>query len=191
MVKIIDIGVGNLLSLHFSLLSANIDNKIITKPEQISDGDTIILPGVGSIRLYMKLLKKKNFEKKIKHHFKNNFKLIGICIGMHALSEFSSEDGGINCMNIIKTKVVKMTEGQNNGWNKISLPRKYFKKRINGRVFYNHEYGMIKNNFRSYSINIPGKQYISFIKKKNFYGLQFHPEKSQKTGIEILKRLIS
>ena len=191
MVKIINIGVGNLLSLHYSLLSVNIENKIITSPNEISSNDIIILPGVGSIKNYMKLLKLSKFEKKIKQHFENNSKLIGICIGMHALSGYSDEDGGTKCLNILNTKVVKMHEGQINGWKNITLPRKIFKQKITGRVFYNHEYGMIKKNYRSYTINIPGKKYISFIKKKNFYGFQFHPEKSQKTGLQILKKLLS
>lgn len=191
MVKIINIGVGNLLSLHYSLLSINIENKIITSPEEIFNNDTIILPGVGSIKKYMKLLKKNKFEKKIKEHYKNNSKLIGICIGMHALSKFSEEDGGTKCLNIMKTKVVKMHDGQKNGWENITLPKKLFKQKISGRVFYNHEYGMVKDNFNSFTINILGKKYISFIKKKNFYGFQFHPEKSQKIGLKILKKLLS
>ena len=190
MVKIINIGIGNLQSLHYSLLSIDIDNKIISSPDEIFPHDILILPGVGSIKRYMKLLKLKKFEKKIKEHFQNNFKLIGICIGMHALSKFSEEDGGVRCLNIFNTTVIKMIEGKNNGWTNISLPKKIFKKKILGRVFYNHEFGMIKKKNSIYSKKIPNLEYIYFIKKKNFFGFQFHPEKSQKTGLKILKNLL-
>mgnify|MGYP001226262632 CR=1 FL=1 len=191
MVKIIDIGFGNLLSLHYSLLDINIDNKIINSPYQIEPYDKLLLPGVGSIKSYMTALKKTGFSKKILEHFNTNQLLIGICIGMQSLSNFSEEDGGVKCLQILDTKVVKMREGKNNGWIKIHLNNKFFKKKIYGRVFYNHEFGMIKNNKNFKSEKIPNRNYLSFIKKNNFYGIQFHPEKSQATGLKILKQILS
>ena len=191
MIKIIDIGFGNIASLHYSLLSINLNNKIINSPEEIIPEDKIILPGVGSIRNYMYGLRHKGFEKKIIDHFNRNKFLLGICIGLHALSKYSEEDGGIRCLNILDTKVIKMKEGKNNGWINISIKKNsFFKRKISGRVFYNHEYGLVKKKKSIKTLNIGNLDYISILKKKNFYGIQFHPEKSQKTGLSILKEIL-
>ena len=69
MIKIIDIGFGNIASLHYSLLSINLNNKIINSPEEIIPEDKIILPGVGSIRNYMYGLRHKGFEKEDNRSF--------------------------------------------------------------------------------------------------------------------------
>lgn len=191
MVKIIDVGFGNLLSLHYSLLDININNKIINTPDQVEPKDKLLLPGVGSIKSYMRALKKTGFSKKISDHYSSNQLLIGICIGMHSLSNFSEEDKGVKCLQIFDTKVIKMREGKNNGWLKIHLNNKFFKQKIHGRVFYNHEFGVIKNKNNLKFEKIPNTNYISFIKKNNFYGIQFHPEKSQATGLKILKQILS
>ena len=71
-------------------------------------------------------LRHKGFEKKIIDHFNRNKFLLGICIGLHALSKYSEEDGGIRCLNILDTKVIKMKEGKNNGWINISIKKKFF-----------------------------------------------------------------
>ena len=129
-------------------------------------------------------------------------KIIGICLGFQILADYSEEDGGVKGLGVLKSKVEKLKssfshtcwesfdfdKGQIDNFRTNRLTRK---RKISGRVFYNHEYGFV--NFEScYDQKIPGdlKKYSSMVIKDNIIGMQFHPEKSQTTGLNLLSMII-
>ncbi len=200
-VEIIDIGMGNIYSIQNLLYKLNIDAKIITTVEQIKS-DFLILPGVGSAKLYMEKLQQSKFDKAIIKHIKANKRLLGICLGFQILGEYSQEDGGVQGLGLLKGYTSKLGNNiSNNQWINFHLKKQNLieskwlpqaklsrKQSIDGRVFYNHEYGFVceDKNVYSQSISLGLDKYSSIVIDKNIIGVQFHPEKSQTMGIELL-----
>ena len=202
-VDIIDIGVGNISSVQNWLEKSNISSKRVTFPENLSS-NLIILPGVGSAKLYDKNLREKKFDIAIKKHLDNGGRLIGICLGYQILFDFLEEDGGVEGLGILKGRVERIrTLKSHTGWefflfknNKLSELwnsnkfSKSKKKIIKGRVFYNHNYGVIasdKNMINSEISNL--EDYTSYTISEQIVGFQFHPEKSQITGQTLIEMI--
>lgn len=195
-IDIIDIGIGNIRSIQNWLEKSNIPYNRVIFPENISS-NLVILPGVGSAKLYNKNLRDKRFDKAIKKHLADGGRLIGICLGFQILFDFLDEDGGVEGLGILKGKVERLiTLKSHTGWedfefNKSQLSKLWIanqfsksrKKILKGRVFYNHNYGVIVLDENIINTKIPNLDvYSSYIISKQIIGFQFHPEKSQITG---------
>lgn len=201
-VDIVDIGVGNISSIENWLERCNISSIRVLYPKNLS-GNLIILPGVGSAKIYEKRLRERGFDKAIKTHLINGGRLIGICLGFQILFDFLEEDGGVNGLGLIKGKVLRLkTMKSHTSWenfifkkNELSdywLSNKFSKSRkkiIKGRVFYNHNFGVIPTEKKIINVKIPDSEYSSYIITKQIVGLQFHPEKSQITGQTLIKMI--
>ena len=205
MVDIIDVGMGNVHSIRNNLSRLGVSCRIIDNPNALAS-PIIILPGVGSALPFMNNIRAKNFDKAIQKHIIKGNRIIGICLGFQVMTEFSEEDGGVACLGLIKTETIPLERhypsSNHNQWEKFSLRKEDLslsktqisilnsrKRVINGRVFYNHEYGVkIPNNKKYFkSINSTNlASYASLYCKDNIVGIQFHPEKSQFTGLDIL-----
>jgi glutamine amidotransferase len=200
-VEIIDIGIGNVYSIKNLLEKLNIHTRIITNPNDIKS-DFLILPGVGSAKPYMEKLQSTKFDIAIRTHVKEGKKLLGICLGFQILGKYSEEDGKVEGLDLLKgyTKRIK-NNLSNNGWHPFSLKRLTLKEQnfqpllkltkkqsIQGRVFYNHEYGFISTSNEAFSESISEqyKEYSAIVIHNNIIGMQFHPEKSQQMGIDLM-----
>ena len=188
-INYIEYGVGNFLSIKNSLKTINIDLNIVDKPENFNNELHTLLPGVGNFDYCMQQLAKNNFIEFLKDqtNFKKN--LVGICVGMQIMFKKSEEakdypglgifDGEIvNLQNIgiKKTPII--------GWNKIyGNFKSYF---MNKKFYFIHSYGNIKSKCSISSYKKNKTEINAIIKKDNFIGLQFHPEKSGQIGIELL-----
>lgn len=204
-VDIIDIGSGNIRSIQNWIEKVNIATRIVTKATEI-DSDFLILPGVGSAGSYMERLRKSAFDQAIQDHVENGNRLLGICLGFQLMAESSEEDGGIEGLNILKGRVNKLNNNtSHNGWEHFNFKKEGMgnqsfhsmckltrKKTISGRVFFNHEYGFVNQDVKSFSkpISEQLKNYSSMIVKDKVIGIQFHPEKSQYTGLELISMIL-
>ena len=104
-VGIIDYGSGNIFSVSNALKKIYIESKIITNPVDIKNISTILLPGVGNFKSCIKKFKEKNFLDFTLEHVNKKKKLVGICVGMQMLFNFSEEDGRSEGMSLINGKV--------------------------------------------------------------------------------------
>ena len=198
MIAIIDYGVGNLFSLKSSLDFIGLDTKITNNEKEIREADAIILPGVGAFRDAIEKLEEKNLKSIIIEEAQNGKILLGICLGMQLLFEKSYEYGEYTGLGLIKGEICSLKNDLKNkdlkvphmGWNNLSFNKddkilKYIKE--DEYVYYVHSY-YAKNcdenvlAHSEYEINIPG-----IVKNNNVYGIQFHPEKSGETGLNILR----
>ena len=198
MIAIIDYGVGNLFSLKSSLDFIGLDTKITNNEKEIREADAIILPGVGAFRDAIEKLGEKNLKNIIIEEAQNGKILLGICLGMQLLFEKSYEYGEYTGLGLIKGEICSLKNDLKNkelkvphmGWNNLSFNKddkilKYIKE--DEYVYYVHSY-YAKNcdenilAHSEYEINIPG-----IVKNNNVYGIQFHPEKSGETGLNILR----
>ena len=199
-IDIIDIGVGNISSIKNWLIKSNISCKIVSKPEDL-ESNLLILPGVGSAKLYAERLKETKFDIAIIDHVKNGKRLLGICLGFHILYDNLEESGFIKGFGFISGNVVALNKNQNSHtrwenfhFNKTELSQnwkdqqysKSRKKHISGRVFYNHNFGVLSKEKEKQ--RIPNhSDFISMVISDNIIGFQFHPEKSQITGKELIE----
>lgn len=198
-IAIIDYGAGNLSSVKNALDNLGIKSLITDNPDKILAADKIIFPGVGNFGFMMKQLRKKNLDIAIKKAISDGKKFLGICLGMQALFEESEESPGLKGLGIFKGKVVKFNAGKvpQIGWNKI-MSIKSTEKSIKStkKNIFKDEYMYFVNSYyivpEDKSI-IAAKtdyngEFASAVQYKNITAVQFHPEKSGKAGIKILKR---
>ena len=198
MINIIDVGLGNIKSIEHWLDGANLFYRRVSKIKDFTD-DAIIIPGVASAGEYMRRLKKFHLDKEIVNRVTKGQKIIGICLGFQILTDYSEEDGGTKCLGILKgsTKYIENLK-THNGWDNFYFDtrelvknihvKKKLKKIVSGRVYFNHEL-KVEINEKAYTSRL-NNNITSFFIKDNIFGFQFHPEKSQKNGQELLELII-
>ena len=196
-IGIINYGVGNLQSVKNSLDFLSIPNKIITKPDEIRACDKIILPGVGAFGAAMEKLNNLGFAEEIKKFASQNKPILGICLGMQLLFDESYEYGHHKGLGLIKGKVLPFNEKVKTlpipliGWNNINKENNspLLKNIENNSSFYfvHSFYCEPEDQAVSVASADYGINFSAVIHKKNIFGCQFHPEKSQAIGLQILK----
>ena len=203
MIGIIDVGVGNIQSIKNWLDRCEVNWEITDDSKILDNYSLIILPGVGSAKLYEKKLKQNGFDKAIKNHISNNGRLIGICLGYHILFDFLEEDGGVNGLGLLKGRVERLKSNKSHtSWESFKFRKdqlsktwigdkfsKSKKQILSGRVFYNHNYGVISEGKDVLNLKIPNYEYCSCSISKQIVGFQFHPEKSQVTGQTLIEMI--
>ena len=180
-VAIIDSGGSNLRSVAKAIDRLNKSYVITDIADEIMKASFVILPGVGSTGNVMSELKKKNLVDVI-----NNLKqpVLGICIGMQILFEYSAE-GNTKCLGLIEGDIQKFDESTDlkvpqMGWNKVTFSDQKLKKFNNYYYFANSYYSDIQKHTTATSEY--GNIFTSVVEKNNFLGCQFHPEKSSDAG---------
>lgn len=189
---IIDYNVGNLASVKQGFLRAGIETSISQDEAVIRGASSLILPGVGAFKESLDALKQSGLIPAILDHIKNNKPLIGICLGMQLLYEYSEEYGLHQGLGIFKGSIKKITGDvkiPHMGWNTLEIKSDdpiVSNLKEASDVYFVHSYYAESNDgviaTTNYGVSIP-----AIIKKGNVYATQFHPEKSGDVGIEILK----
>lgn len=206
MIGIIDVGVGNIQSIKNWLDRCIVNWEIINNSKILDNYSLIILPGVGSAKLFSDNLKKYGLFEELKKANERGQRILGICLGAQIFMDYLEEDGGIEGLGFINGKVLKLNLKESNtcwlpfSFNKNNLSEDWLKNskptslktKLTGRVFYNHNYGIKSIDNSAFNHKIKSDSLTSFssiINKKNVLGFQFHPEKSQELG-EILFKMI-
>tara|TARA_B110000027_G_C16051797_1_gene270291 strand:+ start:20 stop:625 length:606 start_codon:yes stop_codon:yes gene_type:complete len=194
MIAIIDYGMGNLASVQKALSFLNIDSKITNDEMLIKESSHIILPGVGSFKQGMINLKKLNLIEVLKREVIINKKpFFGICLGMQLIMENGNEPKSCKGLGWIKGDVELINNKElpvpHLGWNRVyNNESKYGENKLIDNFYFIHSYHVVpkeKNIIETYvDYEFP---MVSSIRKKNIYATQFHPEKSQKAGLRLLK----
>ena len=172
--------------------------KIIQGNFNPNNFDKIILPGQGAYATLISNLKKLKIIHPLKQYLDDNKSYLGICVGMQILSDEGHEDKITKGLGIISGKIKKFSNKKliipHMGWNTISVNKAdpIVKKNLNEKDFYFvHSY--IYENINKENIlglTTYGKNFPSIINKGNIYGVQFHPEKSHKNGLKLIKNFI-
>ncbi|MDT0621448.1 imidazole glycerol phosphate synthase subunit HisH [Croceitalea vernalis] len=186
---IIDYGAGNIQSIKFAFKRLGIEAELSNDIETIKKADKVIFPGVGEASSAMKKLDQSGLKDLIP-----NLKqpVLGICLGMQLMCN-SSEEGKTKGLGIFDVDVIKFDSGvkvPQIGWNKI--------KKLKSPLFNNlkEDYAYLVHSFyaalaaETIAISTYGVNYSAALQKNNFYGTQFHPEKSGEYGAEILMNFL-
>lgn len=191
MIGIVNYGAGNIFSLTAALDRLNISYGMINTETDFDLYDRIIIPGVGHAGAAMKKLEDTGLVPKIKSLTKP---VLGICVGMQLLTDFS-EEGSAEMLGIIPVKTLKFKEEickkvPHMGWNQISnVANNLLFKGIEDQSYFYfvHSYFIEFNPKFTIASCTYGINFAASIQKNNFYGVQFHPEKSGEAG-EVLLR---
>lgn len=187
---IIDYGAGNIKSIQFAFKRLGVDAKLTNNPEEIKKADKVIFPGVGEASSAMQKLKESRLHQLIPQLKQP---VLGICLGMQLLCN-STEEGntkGLGVFNVTIKRFTNQVKVPQMGWNTITtLKTKLFKNiKENEFMYLVHSY-YAENCSEAIAITNYGLNYASALQKNNFYGVQFHPEKSSLAGEQLLKNFL-
>ena len=196
MIAVIDYGAGNLHSVKNALDYLGAESIITSSSDEILRSDKVILPGVGSFGDAMRSLKEKNLVESIKRAADGTKPFLGICLGLQLLFGSSEESPGVEGLGVFKGSVVKIPEHglkiPHMGWNNISLAKE---SRIlpddKPYVYFVHSYYIKAEDRTDVSAYTEyGERLDVAVERGNVFATQFHPEKSGKAGLDILKRFL-
>ena len=190
-VAIIDYGAGNIKSLQFALERLGVTGHLTADPEPIKNADKVIFPGQGAAQSAMVKLKTHGLDVIIPQLKQP---VLGIFLGMQLLCDYT-EEGGVNGLGIIQGKVRRFSDQvkvPQMGWNTISETQTALFQRIK-----DHEFMYLVHSYfvpllpETIAVSTYNQAYSVALQKDNFYGVQFHPEKSSKAGQQLLKNFLN
>ena len=198
MVAIIDYGMGNVLSVQKALNSINMSSVISHNEEEIAGCSHIILPGVGSFKQAMENLHARNLVSVLQSEVRENKKpFLGICLGMQLLAEKGFEDEETEGLGFIKGTVKSIPDNNlpttHIGWNDITIKnKKYFDNIKDNNFYFVHSFYLQATNIADVAATVDyGCELTAAVQRENVFGTQFHPEKSQLEGIQVLKNFLT
>jgi len=198
---LIDYGAGNLRSVYKALKFLGADVQIVTKPEETDAAHAMVLPGVGAFDDCIQALDKQHMLQSARDFIKSGRPFLGICVGYQALFEKSEEFNSCAAgLNVFDGKVVKFPENTGIkipqiGWNQVWQKRPdcpLYKDIPDGSHFYfvHSFYPQPADPSIVATTTDYGVDFTSSVWRDNVYATQFHPEKSQKAGLQLLKNFI-
>ena len=189
---IIKYNAGNIQSVLNALERLGVNAEVTDDPEKIRSADKVIFPGVGEASSAVRSLKENDLDRIIKELEQP---VLGICVGMQLLCEHS-EENNTQCLGIVPVKVKRFSSGlklkvPQVGWNTIfDLQSPLFKNIADKSYIYNvHSYYAEDSQYTIAKCDY-GLEYAAAIRKDNFYGVQFHTEKSAEVGDKIIKNFL-
>jgi glutamine amidotransferase len=201
MIGLVNYGIGNLGSIQIMIENVGGKTTLVSNAKEIKKIKKIIIPGVGHFSDGVHALKRLDLWNPILDYSNNNDSLImGICLGMHLLCKYS-EEGNIQGLGLVDANVIKFNfSDQPNlkvphmGWNTLRsirdnalIPVDNYK----GRFYFAHSYKVAPNNL---DISIGqcdyGGEFCAAFQQDNVFGVQFHPEKSHRFGMALMKRFV-
>ncbi len=189
-VTIIDYGAGNIKSIQFAFNRLGVEAILTNNSEEIKSADRVIFPGVGEASSAMNMLKKSKLNLLIPELKQP---VLGICLGMQLLCSFTEEGNtqGLGVFNVSVKRFSDALKVPQMGWNSITDLKSPLFKNSNDQdyMYLVHSYFAEVCNQTIAKTNY-GLTYSSALQNKNFYGVQFHPEKSSTAGEQILKNFI-
>ena len=197
MIAIVDYQMGNLRSVQRAVLRAGYDCVVTDDPQVLRKAEKIILPGVGAFADAMRQLQERQLVEPLQEAAKSGKPLLGICLGLQLLFDRSYENGSHPGLGIISGEVVSfkdLPEGYkipHMGWNQLEIrqsspllngiaPEAYF--------YFVHSYYVVPEDSNVVTTETDySRLFVSMISRENIFATQFHPEKSQQAGLQMLR----
>ncbi len=197
-IALIDYGAGNLRSAGRALQAAGGSPVVVTEPSGLSGADVIVVPGVGAFAPAMARLASARLVEPLRDTARRGVPLIGICLGMQLLFEDSDEGGPTPGLSLLAGRVVRLpadVKVPHMGWNtlEITTPDRIFDGLpASPYVYFVHSYVVVPADARVVlAQTVYGRRFPSVVRQGTVWGLQFHPEKSSRTGAVILRNLLA
>lgn len=198
MIAIIDCEMGNLRSVANGFRHRDIEVEVTRDPAILESADGLVLPGVGAFRDGMKNLKEHDMDQALQYHVIEQGKpFLGICLGLQLVAETGEEFGEHSGLGWIDGKVVELSPTSEKfkvphmGWNTVDVHYRsplYENLESSPAFYFVHSYHFLPEDRSVISGTcLHGMEVTASIQRDNIYGVQFHPEKSQKEGLQLLE----
>jgi glutamine amidotransferase len=205
-VAVIDYGMGNLHSVKSALEYVAPEQKVVvtSDPAIVAAADRVIFPGVGAIRDCMGEINRLGFDKLLREQVATGKPVLGICVGMQALMDHSEENNGVDCIGILPGKVRFFGENHKDelgrnlkvphmGWNQVHHNEHPLWADIpqDSRFYFVHSFYVLAEDASLVAATCDyGLQFHAALTRNNLFAVQFHPEKSHTTGLQLLKNFL-
>jgi glutamine amidotransferase len=200
MIGILDYGMGNVGSIVNMLRRISVDGKLVSNPEELANCERLILPGVGAFDAGMTRLTESGLRDELNRQVHAGKPVLGICLGMQLLAR-RSEEGKLPGLGWIEADVIRFQvdaptasprlKVPHMGWNVIHpTPNARLFESANGetRFYFVHSYRVVCDHSEDVAAEVDyGGRVTAAVHRGNIYGVQFHPEKSHKFGMRLLK----
>ena len=196
---IIDYGMGNLRSVQKAFEKIGTQANVTRDKKEIARASAIVLPGVGAFKDCMDNLEKYGLIEPLLHSVEEGKSYLGICLGLQILFSESEEFGSHKGLDLIRGKVVKFRQDPEHkvphmGWNTVEIEKEIpvLKGIESGDFFYFvHSYYVVPEQEEGIATRtLYGRPFVSSIAQGNIFATQFHPEKSQQKGLQILQNFV-
>ena len=201
MIALLDYGSGNLRSVHKSLLKVGAQVRVAQTPREIGDASAMVLPGVGAFDDCINALRKQELLEAARDFIKTGKPFLGICVGYQALFERSEEFNSCAAgLGVFQGSVVRFTEKPELkipqiGWNQLDIVQPdcplYRGIASGSYVYFVHSFypQPVEDSIVATRTDYGGR-FASSVWRDNVFATQFHPEKSQKVGLQLLKNFV-
>ena len=197
-IALIDYGIGNLRSVEKALQAVGGDIMLTEDPKVILRAEKVVLPGVGAFGDGMAGLRKRGLVDVVRAVYEIGTPLLGICVGMQLLFDISEELGEHEGLGLLPGKVKRFPDSKlkipQTGWNQLQIKQDSLLLeglQPGSYAYFNHSYYCTTEQENDLLASTEyGLQYASVVGRDRLYGVQFHPEKSQAVGLQILRNFV-
>ncbi len=200
MLAVIDYGAGNLRSvLHALRHLCATDMRLVQHGEQLNGASKIVLPGVGAFGAAMEQMRERHLVEPLLRALADGTPYLGICVGMQMLFDVGEEMGEYCGLGVLQGRVVRFPRFKNRkvphmGWNRLKVKRDSpltHGLEAHSHVYFVHSYYCAPDERQDIVASVDyGIEFAAAVQKDNVYGVQFHPEKSQRIGLQLLTNFL-
>lgn len=195
MIAIVDYKAGNLTSVKLAFEALDCPALITSSPDAIRAAERVVFPGVGAAKSAMENLRSMGLTEVVREVAETK-PFLGICLGMQILFEHSEEDGGVDLLGVLRGKVIRFPDVPGCkvpeiGWNEIAAndPRGFV--RTHDEYYFVHSYYAEVTPCTVATAGYAGVDFSAAVRRGDLFACQFHPEKSGKTGLRLLRSFIN
>lgn len=201
-IAIVDYGMANLRSVQKAFEHVGARADIVSEPEAVEKFDKVVLPGVGAFRDAVATLRESGLASPILQHIERGRAFLGICLGLQMLFDVGHEDGEHRGLGVFRGKCIRFDVDEklglkvpHMGWNQLDIrrPSPLFRDLPSQpSVYFVHGYHVVPEDSSIIATTTDyGGPFVSSVWRDNVFATQFHPEKSQKVGLQILSNFAS
>jgi glutamine amidotransferase len=194
LITIIDLGISNIKSITRGFITQGFEVRVTDDPDQVGRAESLVLPGVGAFPKAVQVLKESRLLERVQQHGLSGRPLMGICLGMQLLFTESEEHGLTRGLDLIPGRVVSFPKDRpvpHMGWNEVVQTKKslLFRDVPQRADFYfvHSYYALPEDSASEIAFSDHYGRFSAAFQRGNIFGTQFHPEKSQRNGLLLLR----